>query len=333
MISLFPVPGFNMAFITRGIWFFKGLKEYTKSGFEKARATFRPEDLDDADMNGHTVMITGANSGIGKCVATALAKLGAEVHLICRNPSSAEEAKKEISAATGNPNVHIHTLDMSLPRDVTRFAQWFVREGKSLDVLVNNAGCMVHTRQTDADGLELNFATNTLGTHLLTMGLLPALKKATNGKARVVVVSSGGMLTQRLDVNDLQTEKKAYDGTAVYAQNKRQQVIMVELYAKKYPEVFFASMHPGWADTPAVRSAMPGFYERMKDRLRTAEQGADTVVWLSAAKSAVDQPSGSFFQDRQPVATHLPMSRTRVTPADEEKLMTILDEYYMKFKE
>ena len=81
-------------------------------------------------------------------------------------------------------------------------------------------------------------------------------------------MSSGGMLTQKMDSDDLQCEKKSFDGTMVYAQNKREQIIMTEKWAKKYPGIQFTTMHPGWADTPAVRSAMPGFYEKMKDKLR-----------------------------------------------------------------
>ena len=87
-------------------------------------------------------------------------------------------------------------------------------------------------------------------------------------RPRVVTVSSGGMLTNKLDVDDLQTKKKTFDGTMVYAQNKRQQIVISEKWAKKYPGIQFTTMHPGWADTPAVRSAMPGFYEKMKDKLR-----------------------------------------------------------------
>jgi dehydrogenase/reductase SDR family protein 12 len=130
-------------------------------------------------------------------------------------------------------DVHTHILDLSLPKDIIRFGKWYVQEGKPLHVLINNAGCMVNTREVDADGLEKNFATNSLGTHLLTMSLIPALKKAVEGadeklkthQPRVITVSSGGMLTQKLDLSDLQSERmKNFDGTTVYAMNKRQQV-------------------------------------------------------------------------------------------------------------
>jgi dehydrogenase/reductase SDR family protein 12 len=110
---------------------------------------------------------------------------------------------------------------------------------------VNNAGCMVNEREETEDGLEKNFATNTLGTYILTVTLLPLLEKAADG-ARVVVVSSGGMLTQKLNVSDLQSERvKPFDGTMVYAQNKRQQVIATHQLAEKHKKVQFSSMHPG----------------------------------------------------------------------------------------
>lgn len=118
--------------------------------------------------------------------------------------------------------------------------------------------------------------------------------------ARVVTVSSGGMLTQKLDPEDLQSSKMdPFDGRSAYSQNKRAQVILTEQLAVTYSKVHFSSMHPGWADTPAVRSAMPDFYNKMKDKLRSAEQGADTALWLAVSPAVREHPSGLFFQGRQ----------------------------------
>ena len=77
---------------------------------------------------------------------------------------------------------------------------------------------------------------------------------------------------------------------------------------------------------------MPDFYEKMKNKLRTVEQGADTIVWLAIAKAATKDPSGGFYQDRQVVSEHLPLACSRASQEDEHKLMTILDEYYKKFQ-
>ena len=112
-------------------------------------------------------------------------------------------------------------------------------------------------RELTEDQLEKNFATNTLGTFLITSGMMNLLKKSE--EPRVVTVSSGGMLVQQLNVDDLQFEKMSpFDGTMAYAQNKRQQVVVTEHLAREHTEVHFSVMHPGWADTPAVRNSMPG---------------------------------------------------------------------------
>ncbi|XP_062981302.1 dehydrogenase/reductase SDR family member 12 isoform X2 [Elgaria multicarinata webbii] len=218
---------------------------------------------------------------------------------------------------------------MSDPKGIWEFAEQFKKEHR-LNVLINNAGCMVNKRELTGDGLEKNFATNTLGTYILTTVLLPLLEREDD--PRVITVSSGGMLVQKLNVSDLQSGDVAFDGTMVYAQNKRQQVILTERWASVHPRVHFSSMHPGWADTPAVRTSMPDFYEKMKNRLRTEAQGADTVVWLAVSPAACKQASGQFFQDRLPVSTHLPLAQTKASPGDEEKLMQALEELSQQFK-
>lgn len=316
-----------MSLYRNTVWFLKGLREYTKGGYEAAAKHFAAEDLQ-IDVTGRSYMITGANSGIGKAAALAIAKKGGVIHLVCRNKDRAEEAQKEIIAGSGNQSVSVHLLDMSNPKEILEFAEKFKSENR-LHVLVNNAGCMVNDRELTEDGIEKNFATNVLGTYILTTALLPALEKEDD--ARVVTVSSGGMLVQKLDVLDLQFEKGTFDGTMAYAQNKRQQVILTEQWAKALPKVHFSVMHPGWADTPAVRTSMPDFHEKMKNRLRTEEQGADTVVWLAVSPAATKLPSGLFFQDRKPVSTHLPLAYTHSSAAEEEKLLQTLQDISQRF--
>lgn len=328
-----------MSIYRNTVWLAKGLMEYTRGGFLSAAKNFKSSDLD-VDCSTKQYLITGSNSGIGKQTALEVAKRGGTVHLVCRNPVSAEETKKEIVNSTQNENIHVHILDLSNPKDVHNFAQKFVLENteRGLHVLVNNAGCMVNKYQLTEDNLEKNFATNTLGTYILTESLMPLLQQTatTQGRARVVTVSSGGMLTQKLDPVDLQFENMApFDGTMAYAQNKRQQVIMTEEWAKKYRKVQFTSMHPGWADTPAVRTAMPGFYEKMKDKLRTVEQGADTVVWLAITNNTLatdPKSSGEFFQDRCMVSKHLPLAWSQSSQVDKNLLMENLGKLHGQFK-
>ncbi|TKS67753.1 Dehydrogenase/reductase SDR family member 12 [Collichthys lucidus] len=268
-----------------------------RSGFEAAAKHFAPADLD-VNLSGRSFVITGANSGIGKATAQEIANRGGTVHMVCRNKGRAEAARDEIVERSKNE--------------------------------INNAGCMVNQRELTDEGLEKNFATNTLGTYILTTALIPALKKAED--SRVVTVSSGGMLTQKLNVDDLQFEKGTFDGTAAYAQNKRQQVILTERWASQHKDIHFSSMHPGWADTPAVQTSMPSFHAKMQSKLRTEAMGADTAVWLAVSAAATKQPSGLFFQDRKAVATHLPLASSRSTSQEEEKLLTALEEFTLKFK-
>ncbi|KAL4220347.1 hypothetical protein ACF0H5_020753 [Mactra antiquata] len=311
------------------VWFIKGMKEYTRSGYASASKDFISTDLD-LPITGMSYMITGANSGLGKATALALAKKGGTIHMVCRNKERGEEAKAEIINLSSNENVYLHQLDTSKPKDIYQFTKSFQESGQTLDVLINNAGCMINTREITEDGLEVNFATNTLGTHILTTALIPVLSNSM--KPRVIIVSSGGMLTQTLKTKDLQFEKmKPFDGTMAYAQNKRQQIIMTEQYAKMFPKIYFYSMHPGWADTPAVQSAMPQFYEKMKNKLRTVEEGADTVIWLAVADGPLKAKNGSFFQDRQAVSTHLPLAWTKSTVQEDESLMLQLDTITKQF--
>ncbi|KAM9342601.1 dehydrogenase/reductase SDR family member 12 [Pholidichthys leucotaenia] len=317
-----------MSIYRNAVWFVKGLQEYTKSGYEAAAKHFASADLD-VNLSGRSFMITGANSGIGKATAQEIASRGGTVHMVCRSKERAEAAKDEIVEHSKNQNVHVHIVDMSSTRQVWEFAESF-SQSTTLHVLINNAGCMVNQRELTEEGLEKNFATNTLGTYILTTALIPALKKAED--PRVITVSSGGMLTQKLNVDDLQFEKGTFDGTMAYAQNKRQQVILTERWASQHKEIHFSSMHPGWADTPAVQSSMPSFHAKMQSRLRTEAMGADTVVWLAVSAAPAKPASGLFFQDRKAVPTHLPLASTRSTPQEEEKLMAALEEFALKFK-
>jgi len=313
-----------MSIFRNTVWFLKGLKEYTSSGYTAASVSFNESDLD-LKCEDRSYLITGCNSGIGRQTALEIGKRGGTVHMVCRNPESSSSARDELIKESGNDKYHLHILDMSKPRDVINFAKKFSNEGNKLDVLINNAGCMINTREMIEDDLDKNFATNTLGTFLITSGLLPLLKKS--DQPRVVTVSSGGMLTQRLQVDDLQFKTMSkYDGTMAYAQNKRQQVEMTEEFAKSHPQIHWSVMHPGWADTPAVRNSMPDFYEKFKDKLRTVEQGADTVVWLSLAKAPLSATNGKFWQDRETVSSHLPLAWTKSTQADRDKLMNVLYE-------
>jgi NAD(P)-dependent dehydrogenase (short-subunit alcohol dehydrogenase family) len=187
-----------------------------------------------------------------------------------------------------------------------------------VDVLVHNAGVLPDDRIETADGNELTLATAVLGPLLLTQLLLPKLRAA--GNARVIFVSSGGMYTQRLSLRDPQWRQRRFDGVEAYAQAKRMQVVLAEMLAERLADDGIAvnAMHPGWADTAAVRSSLPRFHSATKYILRSAEEGADTVLWLAASDAARDR-TGLFWFDRRPRRTHF-VSRSRETDSDRRAL-------------
>lgn len=174
----------------KAVWFVRGLREFTINGFLEAQKKFEPLDTDVYNnLSGKSYMVTGANSGIGKSVSVELAKRGATVHMVCRDKTRGEEAQKELLDVSPNKEIHLHLLDMSVPQKVWEFATSFASSGRPLNVLVNNAGAMVNERTVSEDGLEKNFAINTLGTYILTTGLISVLEKSES--PRVITVSSG----------------------------------------------------------------------------------------------------------------------------------------------
>ncbi|XP_036414221.1 DHRS-12_like_SDR_c-like domain-containing protein [Colossoma macropomum] len=318
-----------MSLYRNSAWFLKGLTEFTKGAFDAASKRFVEKDLE-VSVAGQSFMITGANSGIGKATAMAIAKKGGTIHLVCRNKDKAEETRAEIVKESGNKEIYVHILDLSETKKVWEFAEAFKKKYKTLNVLINNAGCMMTKREVNAEGLEKSFAINSLAVYILIKSLIPLLEKSPD--PRVITVTSGGMLVQKLRTGNLQSQRGRYDGTMVYAQNKRQQVVMTEQFAKAHTNIHFSVMHPGWVDTPMIANTMPDFHHSMKERLRTSEQGADTVVWLAVSEAAVTKPSGRFFQDRKMVAAHLPLAWTHSSQTEDQKFMSVMEEIGKSFQ-
>ena len=294
---------------------------FDRSGFLRHQKRFEPSDLE-VDLSNKRILITGANSGLGRSAAHQLAALGAEVWLLCRSEERGRQALEDIRFATGNERVQLRLVDLADLASIRAFAEDL---GETpVDVLIHNAGVLPLERRESVDGLELTWATNVVGLFLLTDLLRPNLRAA--APSRVVIVTSGGMYTQRLDLTDTPWQEREFDGVVAYAQTKRAEVILTEQWAERLREdgVTVNSMHPGWADTPGVRESLPKFWKFTKNRLRSPRQGSDTIVWLAACER-IEDVTGKLFFDRREVDTHL-LPGTRESEEDRERLWSLCRE-------
>lgn len=268
-------------------------------------------------LEGRSVMVTGANAGIGKAISLELCRRGAKVHMVCRNAEKGEAAREEIALESGvEPELHI--CDVSSLASVREFATSFVAGEEELDVLINNAGVMPPERLQTDEGFELTFATNVLGPFLLTELLLPRLRESESG--RVVMMSSGGMYSSGFKLDDPQLEHREYDPPRFYAQSKRAEVMLADEWQDREPEggPVFCSMHPGWAETQGVSEALPAFNKVMGPILRTGAEGGETAVWLAGATPG-EAPGGEFYTDRRPRLKHR-VPGTRDSAEDRRRL-------------
>jgi dehydrogenase/reductase SDR family member 12 len=265
-------------------------------------------------MDGRRALVTGGTSGLGLATAQGLARLGADVVLTARGHDRAERAVATVREAAPDAEVSYLLADMGEFDQVRAMALEFLDAHDRLDVLVHNAGALTATRTVTGSGRELTVASQVAAPYLLTGLLLPAL--AAGAPSRVIQVCSGGMYTQRFALDELEMGPDDYDGTVAYARAKRAQLVLLHEWVRRTPGtgVVFHGMHPGWADTPGVQDALPGFAKVMGPFLRTPEQGADTVVWLAAAPEAVES-TGGFWLDRRARWEHK-VPWTRLSAAD-----------------
>jgi len=291
---------------------------YSRVGF--ALRGLHPDEFRPGALEDRVVLVTGGSSGLGEAACEGFVAAGARVHMLVRDPDRGENAIHRIESRLPRARgaIELELCDLSDLTDVRRFAEGFQARNERLDLLVNNAGVLPPERTHTADGVELTFATNVLGPFLLTSLLFPILLAAAS--SRVITVSSGGMYTARLDAEDPQLERRSYDGPRFYAHAKRAQVALNHVWADQFPaeRIAFHAMHPGWVDTPGLRSSLPRFRQLMRPLLRDARQGADTIVWLGT-QPMLERASGGFWHDRAPRPEHrLPW--TTETPTDRQRL-------------
>jgi NAD(P)-dependent dehydrogenase (short-subunit alcohol dehydrogenase family) len=257
-------------------------------------------------MQGKTVLVTGANQGIGKATAIALAQQGASVVILSRNPDKGRAALADVQAASRGGKAELLVADFASLADVRRAAAEFRATHKRLDVLVNNAGLFVPERHVTVDGLEETFAVNHLAPFLLTNELLDLLKAS--APARIVNVSSEAHRHATMRWDDLQFEQHRYKGFSAYGQSKLANILFTYELARRLEGagVTANALHPGVVASgfgQTYPGALSFFVKVAKPFLLTSEQGARTSVHV-ASSPEVEGVTGKYFSKCRPVRSN-----------------------------
>jgi dehydrogenase/reductase SDR family protein 12 len=278
--------------------------------------------LEHYDLSGRRIALTGGTSGLGLAAAHRFTALGADLFVVGRSRDKTERVCSELE---GPGTATAVIADMG-ELDQVRDAATTIIEAGGVDTLIHNAGALTADRRESSAGVEATVASQVVGPFLLTTLLLPSLREASPG--RVITMASGGMYATGLTVRGLEMTEDEYGGSEQYARAKRAQVTLNELWADRVPasEVVFHAMHPGWADTPGVETSLPTFRKVMGPILRSADQGADTMVWLAADDEATTS-SGDFWLDRRRRSIHkLPTTKRTDTPERRAELWARIEE-------
>ena len=244
-------------------------------------------------LQGKVTMVTGANAGMGKEIARALAKMGATVVMVSRDLGRGEAARAEVQAQSGNDAVELLLADLSSQQSIRHLVQEFTARHTQLHVLVNNVGVTLPRRSVTVDGLETVFATNHLAPFLLTNLLLPVLKAS--APARVVTVSSAAHSMGKINFEDLQSEQR-YREIRVYNQSKLASMLFSYELARRLAGTGVTAnvLEPGFVKT---NMAVPFPFSLFSAMRVSAEQGAQPAIYLASSPD-VEGVSGKYFSHK-----------------------------------
>lgn len=271
------------------------------------------------NLQGKTILITGATNGIGKVAALELAKMGASVVIVGRQRAKTESVVEEIKAASHSSSVDMLIADLSVISEVRRLADEFRQKYQRLDVLINNAGAVFSNRHESHDGLEMTFALNHMSYFLLTNLLLDLLKAS--APSRVVNVASDAHTGGKLNFDDLQNQRSyGAGGFGAYANTKLLNVMFTYELARRLAGTGVTAnvLHPGFVrsgfghnNTGLMRIIMP----LVQLAAISPEQGADTIVYL-AASPEVEGQTGRYWDKRKAIQS----SASSYVEADQRRL-------------
>lgn len=251
------------------------------------------------DLSKQTIIVTGANSGIGRELTKNLAAMGAEVIMACRSPARGTQASEELLKEDPGAKLVVMTLDQSSQASVAAFAAEFCKRYDRLDVLVNNAGIYPARRELSVDGIENTWATNVMGYFQLSLALEDRLKAS--APARLLFVAS--TLAGGLDMPDLQWTRRRFGGIKAYKQSKQANRMLAWTFAERLAGsgVTVNVIHPGGVNTGigGKQTGLWGALVRLSFKTqKPVSKGADTATWLASAPEVADK-HGLFWADRR----------------------------------
>ncbi|XP_077594504.1 retinol dehydrogenase 13-like isoform X2 [Stigmatopora nigra] len=255
-----------------------------------------------AKLSGKTVIITGANTGIGKETAQELAQRGGRIIMGCRDMEKCEAAAKEIRGNTLNPHVYACHLDLASIKSIREFAERIKEKEKRVDVLINNAGVMRCPAWKTEDGFDMQFGVNHLGHFLLTNLLLEKLKEC--APSRVINLASLAHIVGEMDFDDLNWEKKKFNTKLAYCQSKLAIVLFTRELAKRLQGtgVTVNAVHPGVVSTQLGRhtglhqsqissTVLSPFFSLL---VKSPKLGAQPSVYLAVAEE-LEGVTGRYY--------------------------------------
>jgi len=252
-------------------------------------------------MTGRVAVVTGATTGLGHEIALGLARRGATTVVVGRGSERSAAAAREIAATSGSTTVEsVGVEDLALRREQRALCDELLRRYPRIDLLVNNAGGVFTRRELTADGLERTFALNVLAPFVLTARLADRLRES--GPSRVVNISSGAHRGQRVDLADLQGERK-FSGWSAYGRSKLELILLTREYARRFqgtgPTV--NAVHPGFVRTGFARNngGLTAAFVRLAAWIggRSLVRGADTPLYVATDPSLANV-TGEYFSDR-----------------------------------
>lgn len=248
-------------------------------------------------MQGKVILVTGANSGIGKATATGLAHMGATVVMVSRTEKRGTKAQRDVVKQTGNESVDLIVADLSTTAGIHGLADAFRARRNRLDVLINNAAVLTSSRRLTPEGFEMQFFVNHLAYFLLTGLLLDTLRAS--APSRIINVTSTAHSSGTIDFDNLQGES-GYQGYQAYANSKLANMVFTYELARRLEGTGVAAncVHPGIIHTNLLRNysgVLHFLFNAFQMFFKKPDEGAETPVYL-ASSPEVEGVTGKYFK-------------------------------------